>query len=111
MAELVLGTATLKVEEFTRLPDEVGGARGVRAVNGQLRSDVDWTKRAWATTVLALDDAEAVAVRAAVAPATVVMSGDRPGGSFTVSVEIGDDAHVVLGNTVYRRLALVLREV
>lgn len=111
MPELVVGGVILKVEEFTRLPDEVGGNAAVRAVNGQLRGDPDWRKQAWAVTALALDDAEAVALRAAVAGGAVAASGDRLGGAFTVRVLVGDDEAVRTGPAIYRRLTLAIREI
>ncbi len=49
MPALMLGTLDVKVmdKSFRRLPNETSGIPQ-RTLNGQLRGDLDWTRRAWA---------------------------------------------------------------
>lgn len=87
-----------------------------RAYAGNLRSFIRAEKREWKVETGLLTNAEATALKAAVAlGAQVTCSGDALGGSVTCEVEIGQGGYISTaaadGTGVLRSLSLTIREV
>lgn len=112
MPALVIGGVTVKATDFRRLPNETGGGGLRRTVNGQLRGRSDWTKRAWAGSLLALDATELANIQAQADPdVSETVSGDAIGSSVTCRVELGDVEYIRDRATWYFSVACTLREV
>jgi hypothetical protein len=88
----------------------------VRAVTGALRTAIAWEKRSWQVTTGLLTNAEATALKAAVALGVhVTCSGTLLGGTVTCRVQVTEGAYINVstadGTGVMRTLNLTLRQV
>lgn len=112
MAFAVIAGTTVRMLEFARLPDEVGGKR-VRTLSGQRRGDVLWRARIWQGRALCLTDVEADAIRALADDVTSrLCTGDGfPAGGVLCHVETGTDPFERVQNGWWRSPTLTFREV
>lgn len=118
MAFVTIAGTTVRMTDFTRLPDETGGKRQ-RTLSGKRRGDILWTARSWQGRALCLTDAEADALRVLTDDTTPrLCAGDGfPTGGVTCHVEAGTDAYDRVRNPTasssvwWRTPALTFREV
>lgn len=103
----------VRLTEFSRLPDEVGGKRQ-RTLSGKRRGDTLWVARNWQGRALCFTDAEADALRTLaddVTPRACAGSG-FPAGGVTCHVEAGQDVYErVRDASRWRTPVLTFREV
>ena len=108
----VAGTV-VRLTEFTRLPDEIGGKRQ-RTLSGKRRGDTLWVARNWQGRALCFTDVEADALRALADDITPRLCAGPafPTGGVTCHVETGADAYDrVRDASWWRTPLLTFREV
>jgi hypothetical protein len=116
MPFLIVAGITVPVMEGAASERPEESAVDVRAVTGALRTAVVWEKRSWSATTGLLTNAEAAALKAAVAMgAHVTCSGDMLGGSMTCRVHVTEGAYINVttddGTGAMRTLGLTIRQV
>ena len=107
----IAGT-TVRLTEFARMPDEVGGKRQ-RTLSGKRRGDTLWIARNWQGRALCFMDAEADALRVLADDVTPRLCAGPgfPAGGVTCHVESGTDAFDRTSTAWWRTPTLTFREV
>lgn len=110
MFAVIAGT-TVRLTEFSRLPDETGGKRQ-RTLSGKRRGDVLWTARNWQGRALCFTDAEANALRALADDLTSrACTGEGfPAGGVNCHVAVENEPYDRLPATYWRTPLLTFRE-